>query len=80
MAYINPKFRGFLAENNHKMRDVAKRLGIANARFSRLINGRIELRYPEALALAGLFDLEVEDVILEENSAAEQGCNTVTVM
>ena len=47
---------------------VAKRIGITEPRFSDLINGRRRLQVEEALILADLFGLDVDDVIKQEEN------------
>lgn len=45
---------------------VARKIGVTEARFSDLINGRRRLQVEEALILADLFDLDVDQVIEDE--------------
>jgi len=53
-----------------KKKFVASRLGMTEARFSDLINGRRRLQIEEAFILANLFDLEVDEVIESEQVPA----------
>lgn len=53
---------------------VARRLGITEPRFSDLINGRRRLQVEEALILADLFDIDVDEVI-EMEQGVEYGAH-----
>mgnify|MGYP001204034969 CR=1 FL=1 len=48
---------------------VARKIGVTEARFSDLINGRRRLQVEEALILADLFGLDVDEVIEQESIA-----------
>jgi len=53
-----------------KQNFVASRIGIDQNRFSDMVNGRRQIRVEEALILADMFDLEVEEVIQTERASA----------
>lgn len=70
MANISKKCVEEIDKRGLKRKYVASRLGMTEARFSDLVNGRRQIRVEEALILADMFDLEVEEVIQAERVSA----------
>lgn len=46
------KFKVLLAENEMNQRDLAKKLGIGNASFSKRLNGKYQFRMDEIIAMS----------------------------
>jgi len=63
MAYMSKKVPDEIKKRGLKQNYVASRIGIDQNRFSDMVNGRRQIRVEEALILADMFDLEIEEVI-----------------
>jgi plasmid maintenance system antidote protein VapI len=63
MAYMSNKVPEEIKKRGLKQNYVASRIGIDQNRFSDMVCGRRQIRVEEALILADMFDLEVEDII-----------------
>lgn len=70
MSLMSPKVSEEIKKRGLKQNFVASRIGIDPNRFSDLVNGRRQLRVEEALILADMFDLDVEEVIQTERVSA----------
>jgi len=70
MAFMSQKISEEIKKRGLKQNYVASRIGIDQNRFSDLVNGRRQIRVEEALILADMFDLDVEDVIQSERISA----------
>jgi len=70
MAYMSKKVPEEIKKRGLKQNFVASRIGIDQNRFSDMVNGRRQIRVEEALILADMFDLEVEEVIQTERASA----------
>lgn len=67
MAILSKNVVEEIEKRGMKKGFVAKRIGVTEPRFSDLINGRRRLQVEEALILADLFGLDVDDVIEQDS-------------
>ena len=69
MASLSKNVVAEIEKRGLKKGFVARKIGVTEARFSDLINGRRRLQVEEALILADLFGLDVDEVIEQESVA-----------
>jgi plasmid maintenance system antidote protein VapI len=63
MAYMSKRIPEEIKKRGLKQNFVASRIGIDQNRFSDMVNGRRQIRVEEALILADMFGLDVDEVI-----------------
>ena len=68
VAKLSKRVAEEIDKRGMKRRFVARKLGLTDNRMSLIINGHLPVRVEEALRLADLFGLDVQDVIEVEEA------------